>query len=380
MSQKYVVNNNKVYEVNDNKLFTTYSELEVPEHNITPVWKGAKIPLIMWHNIVKFCKHSYNELKSETLIYLFYDEDAEQPWSWWVPPQSTAGMTVKSDPDHPDYAKQRAKYPDTMFGTVHHHCATSAFQSGTDEADETQREGLHFTIGNLNKDNDFDVHFRMTIGDNHCEIDAHEYIEMEVDPFKRNTRIPKATRDHIRTELHKVDITRINKDHMPDFTDEMANVTRTYSTAYKSKFKQPALGWYDDEPYYLSSKKNDDTLDITPKDIADEFVNAVLLDTKYEKILTDYYNYRTDKNKLSLFTAGAVFDTDVAEDLSELFHDYDYQRQKPNDYQYAEEQVKEFLAEQKSNGLDFSQNDLIYGLNNYENGEGLQSMDKEATI
>ena len=373
MSQKYVVNDNKVYEVNDNKLFTTYTELEVPEHNITPVWKGAKIPLKMWHNIVKFCKHSYDELKSETLVYLFYDENADKPWSWWVPPQSTAGMTVKSDPDNPEYAVQRAQYPDTMFGTVHHHCATSAFQSGTDEADETQREGLHFTVGNLNKDNDFDVHFRITIGDNHCEIDAHEYIEMEVDPFKRNTRIPKATRDHIRTELHKVDIKHINND-MPDFTKEMANVTRSYA----SKPKQPILGsWYDNEPYYYTSKKNED---ITQRDIADDFVNAVLMDPDYEKLLTNYYNYRTDKNKLSLFTTGAVFDSDVAEDLSELFHDYEYQRNKPNEYQYAEEQVKIFLEEQKSNGLDFSQNDLIYGLNNYENGKGFQSMDKETTI
>lgn len=375
MSQKYVVNDNKVYEVNDTKLFTTYNELEVPEHNITPVWKGAKIPLNMWHNIVKFCKHSYDELKSETLVYLFYDETADKPWSWWVPPQSTAGMTVKSDPDNPEYAVQRAQYPDTMFGTVHHHCATSAFQSGTDEADETQREGLHFTVGNLNKDNDFDVHFRMTIGDNHCEIDAHEYIEMEVDPFKRNTRIPKATRDHIRTELHKVDIKHINND-MPDFTNEMANVTRSYAS--KPKSKQPILGsWYDDEPYYYTSKKNED---ITQKDIADDFVNAVLMDPDYEKLLTNYYNYRTDKNKLSLFTTGAVFDSDVAEDLSELFNDYEYQRNKPNEYQYAEEQVKIFLEEQKSNGLDFSQNDLIYGLNNYENGERLQPMDKETTI
>ena len=193
-------------------------------------------------------------------------------------------MTVKSDPDNPGTQNnvQSILTLCSVLYTITN--ATSAFQSGTDEAVETQH-WFAFTIGNLNKDNDFDVHFRMTISDNHCEIDAHEYIEMEVDPFKRNTRIPKATRDHIRTELHKVDITRINKDHMPDFTDEMANVTRTYSTVGKSKFKQPALGWYDDEPYYLSSKKNEDALDITQRDIADEFVNAVLLVLNMKKFL-----------------------------------------------------------------------------------------------
>lgn len=377
MSQKYVVNNNKVYQVNDNKLFTTYDEVEVPEQEVTPIWKGAKIPLTMWQTIVKFCKHSYDELKSETLIYLFYDETAEQPWSWWVPPQTTHGMTVKSDPDHVDYAVQRAKFPDTMFGTVHHHCATSAFQSGTDEADETQREGLHFTVGNLNKDNDFDVHFRMTIGNNHAEIDAHTYIEMDENPFKRNARVPKATQNHVRTELHKYAIKQpLAKDL--DFTEEMNNVSKAYTFNSKTKPSQKVLSWYDEPSYY--SKKNEDVLEITAHDIADDFVNAVLIDPDYEKILTDYYTYRADKNKLSLYTTGAVFDADIAEDLSELFSDYDYQRQKPNHYQYAEEQVRKFLEEQKSNGLDFSQNDLIYGLTTYEIREGIQPMDNKTIL
>tara|TARA_X000001388_G_scaffold17838_2_gene11111 strand:+ start:941 stop:2080 length:1140 start_codon:yes stop_codon:yes gene_type:complete len=379
MSQKYVVNDNKVYQVNDNKLFTTYDELEVPEHNITPVWKGAKIPLIMWHNIVKFCKHSYDELKSETLIYLFYDEDAEQPWSWWVPPQTTAGMTVKSDPDHPDYATQRAKFPDTMFGTVHHHCSTSAFQSGTDEADETKREGLHFTVGNLNKDNDFDVHFRMTIGNNHCEIDAHTYIEMEVDPFKRNTRIPKATRDHIRTELHKKDITRIDTKHMPNFTDEMANVSKSYTVSASKK--QPALGsWYDEPYYYTSSKKNADE-DLTSLDVAEEFVQAILLDTDYEKILTNYYSYRGNTSRIQLLAKGVIYDAQIAEDLYESFTDMDYARCKPQYIQERDAKVTEFLQEQKSIGLDFTETDLIYGLSHYdEERVGIQPLDTEATI
>jgi hypothetical protein len=379
MSQKYVVNDNKVYQVNDNKLFTTYDEVEIPEQDVTPVWKGAKIPLIMWHNIVKFCKHSYDELKSETLIYLFYDETAEEPWSWWVPPQTTAGMTVKSDPDHPDYATQRAQYPDTMFGTVHHHCSTSAFQSGTDEADETQREGLHFTVGNLNKDNDFDVHFRMTIGNNHCEIDAHTYIEMEVDPFKRNTRIPKVTRDHIRTELHKVDITRIDTKYMPDFTSEMANVSKSYTVSAGKK--QPALGsWYDEPYYYKSSKKNADE-NLTSLDIAEDFVQAVLLDTDYEKLLTNYYSYRGDTQRIQLLAKGVIYDAQIAEDLHESFTDMDYARIKPQCVQEANAKVQEFLQEQKGIGLDFSEADLIYGLSQYnEDRVGFQPLDTEATI
>lgn len=378
MSQKYVVNDNKVYQVNDNKLFTTYNEVEVPEQEVTPIWKGAKIPLTMWQTIVKFCKHSYDELKSETLIYLFYDETAEQPWSWWVPPQTTAGMTVKSDPDHVDYAEQRAQYPDTMFGTVHHHCGTSAFQSGTDEADETQREGLHFTVGNLNKDHDFDVHFRMTIGNNHAEIDAHTYIEMDENPFKRNARVPKATQNHVRTELHKYAIKQpLSKDI--DFTSEMANVSKSYTVSAGKK--QPTLGnWYDEPYYYKSSKKNADE-DLTSLDIAEDFVQAVLLDTDYEKILTNYYSYRGDTQRIQLLAKGVIFDAQIAEDLHESFTDMDYARISPQCVHEANERVKGFLQEQKAIGLDFSEADLIYGLSQYnEDRVGFQPLDTEATI
>jgi hypothetical protein len=375
MSKQYVVNDNKVYQVNDSDLFTTFNAVDVPEHSVDPIWKGAKIPLTMWQDIVGFCKHSYDALKSETLIYLFYDETSKTPWSWWVPPQITAGMTVKSNPDDPEYAIQRAQYPDTMFGTVHHHCSTSAFQSGTDEADETQREGLHFTVGNLNQDCDFDVHFRMTIGDMHSELDADMYIERGPDPFKRNAAISEEVKEEILQDLHEKAIQQPAPPLLNKYNVEMQNVSKA---SYAKK--QPVLGSWYDEPYYYTSKKNEDTQNIDGKDIADDFVNAVFLDPDYEKILTDYYTARTDKNKLSLLTAGAIFDADIAEDLSEMFGSYEYQRLHPNLYQYAEDQVSKFLAEQKSNGLDFTQNDLIYELNNYENGKGLQPMDKETTI
>ena len=74
-----------------------------------------------------------------------------------------------------------------MFGTVHHHCSTSAFQSGTDEADETNREGFHFTIGNLDKE-DIDIHFRWCL-DNQChELDnlSIAIIDSAESPFKKD--------------------------------------------------------------------------------------------------------------------------------------------------------------------------------------------------
>ena len=40
----------------------------------------------------------------------------------------------------------------TYLGTAHHHCTAGAFQSGTDEANEKNQDGFHYTIGNLDKE------------------------------------------------------------------------------------------------------------------------------------------------------------------------------------------------------------------------------------
>lgn len=180
MSNKnYKVHNNAVYELQDNDLYTTYSKCKVPEiDNITPTWKGSPIPFQMWQDITDWCVLSYEKFKSETLVFLYYDlNNKKNPWSFWIPPQITNGMTVKSNPESEFFEKERKNFPDTMFGTVHHHCSSSAFQSGTDHSDELDREGLHFTIGNLNTPFDLDVHVRITIGKAHGDANAYNLIE-----------------------------------------------------------------------------------------------------------------------------------------------------------------------------------------------------------
>jgi len=38
-----------------------------------------------------------------------------------------------------------------LFGTIHSHAGISAFHSGTDDRDEIHFDGLHITVGNLDK-------------------------------------------------------------------------------------------------------------------------------------------------------------------------------------------------------------------------------------
>ena len=56
------------------------------------------------------------------------------------------------------------------FGTVHHHCSASAFQSSTDEQNEWNQDGLHLTVGRMDADQ-HDVHARLYLDGNCFEPD-----------------------------------------------------------------------------------------------------------------------------------------------------------------------------------------------------------------
>ena len=378
-----------VYEPVVTPLFTTFRKLnEINEvDNLTPVWNGKKIPLHMWKEILAFMKKSYDELTSETLVYLFYDETAPQPWLYWVPPQETAGMTVKSSPEHPDYIAQRALYPDIMFGTVHHHCSTSAFQSGTDEADEVNREGMHFTVGKLNNTETVDVHFRITLGGAHAELDAHTYIEMDESPFKKTCRVPQSIQDQARNQLHKMDVCTLPDITKYNFDSELQNVTKkSYSVATTSYVgNQRTLGWDYNDPYTpsYSDKKNgieDDLILDDTQTLAETFIESVLTDWQYEEILQQYYQYNQESAKVSQLMHSQIDEEDVRVDLVCMFNDEDFH--KTPEYKEVADSIKMFLDEQSHLGIAFTEKELINGLNtiSYENGTGLQQMDKEDVL
>ncbi len=375
-----VYHDGAIYQPVETSLCTTYTKLqdikEVEE--LTPTWNGKKIPIALWKEILAFMKHSYDVLSSETLVYLFYDENKQQPWSYWVPPQETAGMTVKSLPDHPDYIEQRALYPDTMFGTVHHHCSTSAFQSGTDEADEVNREGMHFTVGKLNNTEIVDVHFRITLGGAHAELDAQTYIKMEESPFKRTCRVPEKIQNQARQELHKLDITTLPDTKHYNFTKHMDNVSKKTFTPVTYNYNQRSLGWdFDSAP----EKKIDDEglLDDT-QILAETFIDSVLTDWHFEEILQSYYQYTNNSVKVTDLMHAQLDEEDVRVDLVTMFNDIKY----TNSQNYAETHtsIQMFLEEQSNLGVAYTTKELINGLNTikYDQGTGVQQMDKENVL
>ena len=261
-------------------------------------------------------------------MFLYYDlnkKDDENRWSFWIPPQITNGMTVKSNPESEFFEKERKNFPDTMFGTVHHHCSSSAFQSGTDHADELGREGLHFTIGNLNKPFDLDVHVRLTIGKAHGDVEASSVIQ--ADPKLQKCFESLQSSYQINTikqafdTLHDLSICSASKDYTKrekQFSKHYAKVEKPVTTSYKSS--SLGLGYgashtgytrnnyqsqmqFDHESGWYTDKKNvestiDDDYYSSYEDIAETTVDELFTEPDLLALQTDYLG-TTDANTLS---------------------------------------------------------------------------------
>ena len=224
---KHILAEDGVYQEIEHELYTGYKKLELPEGTATPQWKGAKVPFDLWVEMVQWCEVSFEKFKGETLCFLYYDLD-NHAWSVLYPPQKSMGMTVEADLDDPRYADLRKQHGSSIqLGSLHHHCEISAFQSGTDSSDEDDRDGLHFTVGNL-KDDKYSLHARFSI-----EGESHEIpVESVVEAPHWAVHIP----EEYKADILKKALAMPTKHHnfVKDFTDQLdlVSVTKSSSRPY----------------------------------------------------------------------------------------------------------------------------------------------------
>ena len=157
----------RAYEKVENDCLVGFVPLAQPKDSpIYFTWKGAKFDPVMWSEIINFFEWSQKTSKAEALVLLYYNTRSHE-WRAWAPPQRGIGMTVSAKDDHPEYDKQRKELFGgggwRQYGTIHHHCTSKAFQSGTDKHDEEDRDGIHITIGHVgSKEANYDFHARTT--------------------------------------------------------------------------------------------------------------------------------------------------------------------------------------------------------------------------
>lgn len=139
-------------------------------HKLT--WAGGKLNPI-WPQVLAFFKWTYDTTHSESQLRLFVNKNTGEWMAWAFPQKAKLGMAAKEitdatggDPEHYEKSKaQRAAIaPEWEYwGTVHHHCSAGAFQSGTDQNNETIQEGIHITVGFMDKSH-YDIDVRIYVG------------------------------------------------------------------------------------------------------------------------------------------------------------------------------------------------------------------------
>jgi len=128
-------------------------------------WKGEKMPFSEWQKMCAWFTATNARAKSETQVRLFFNA-ATGGWRLGPLPQKfPTGLTTTELPDNPAYTAIKESLMAGGYeqvGTVHHHCDASAFQSGTDTADERNSPGVHITVGNLSSQN-YTLHARVVV-------------------------------------------------------------------------------------------------------------------------------------------------------------------------------------------------------------------------
>lgn len=109
-------------------------------------YERDNIPEELCSQIVNFFRDVWNEHKTEAEVILLMNYETKE-WAIHVPRQKVSGTSVESALDPNDIPE---KYQ--IVGTMHSHCDFNAFHSGTDISDAEDMDGVHFTIGYLDKE------------------------------------------------------------------------------------------------------------------------------------------------------------------------------------------------------------------------------------
>jgi hypothetical protein len=136
---------------------------------------GPKFAPEMWHQVLSFFRWTQKEMQSESQVRLYVNHQLGRWGAWAFPQAARTGMSARELPVPETPAKARERFAHwnsepsddwLYFGTVHHHCAASAFQSLTDQENEQNQDGLHLTAGRMDAER-HDVHARLYLG-GHC--------------------------------------------------------------------------------------------------------------------------------------------------------------------------------------------------------------------
>lgn len=146
---------------------------KIPHLADAPVGVNLHVPKIDGLTIAKafgFFREVFTKHRSESYVTLIFNKE-HQKYDVWCPSQTVSYSSVNYDrsdmPSEPGWI---------AIGTIHSHCDFSAFHSGTDTSDESSFDGIHITLGNVNRD-EFSMVSSVVFSDNRKQYNPMDLID-----------------------------------------------------------------------------------------------------------------------------------------------------------------------------------------------------------
>jgi hypothetical protein len=147
---------------------------------VTPEVKMTlpQIPARIIKQAHTFFRKVWDKYQSESYVQLYYSQELNQ-YRLHCPAQTVSFSSVNYDRADQFSYEERAGSASTdinkslrwtMAGTIHSHCNFSAFHSGTDTGDEETFDGIHITLGHVNRD-EFSMVASVAINGNRTQLD-----------------------------------------------------------------------------------------------------------------------------------------------------------------------------------------------------------------
>lgn len=180
-----IIHEGVLYEYFENARMSGYAPVQpLPEKKQPTVsWRGARMSWTTYCQLISFFRWTYKETGGESQARLCYNDELSL-WGVIIMPQRrSSGLETEEISGHADRDTAAALLREgyNMVGTAHHHCAASAFQSGTDKTDELRQDGVHFTFGKMNEKK-IDTHVRLVLGGMQYTCDIELFIEAKAAP------------------------------------------------------------------------------------------------------------------------------------------------------------------------------------------------------
>lgn len=109
-----------------------------------------KIPGLIIAKALTFFRTVFEKYQSESYVTLLYSKKLNK-YMLWCPKQKVSRTSVNYDRTDQPAFDVRQEQGWNMVGTIHSHCDFSAFHSGTDVHDEDSFDGIHITLGHVNR-------------------------------------------------------------------------------------------------------------------------------------------------------------------------------------------------------------------------------------